>query len=108
MWEVAPEAKQEEQMGQQKEKREWESVWDSFTHQTAENTGILGKMELKGWEKKLEFAVAWFKVGKKREKGNLCGKTYKILVLCPCVCCPGLRKSTDSILGHVVGSDPPS
>lgn len=43
MWEVAPEAKQEEQMGQQKEKRERELVCDSFTHGTAENPGILGR-----------------------------------------------------------------
>lgn len=42
MWEAAPEAKQEEQMGQQKEKRERELVCDSFTHQTSENMGILG------------------------------------------------------------------
>lgn len=43
MWEVAPEAKQEEQMGQQKEKRERELVCDSFTHGTAEKFWILGR-----------------------------------------------------------------
>lgn len=39
---MAPEAKQEEQMGQQKEEQERELVCDSFTHQTAENVGISG------------------------------------------------------------------
>lgn len=39
---MAPEAKQEEQMGQQKEKWERELGFGSSTRQTAENPGILG------------------------------------------------------------------